>query len=1181
LIHVQPCEDKLWALRDALARRLRRNLRDDDWEPHLWTGRTLPPQVVADVLAGVEVSSSRDVSKVRALVEGAGNEVAASFDELVKRMAFRIVLGEVHWSPVFQRAIQTGTDPALAALKPLLEISHKPSVRITDRVRAVLGTSECAEGRKLTEAETDDERFEALRTFASRAIAPGWVSARLWERRPRDGTAVMWWHERNLLLRGEAPDLHWNSGLAESLADAILDAIQAEPDLLGWYEERQRLAAARTVPSASPPSDQFIDPVPGDLLGRLDWISDLVSHSQSEVIGPRESIRALIPVVLRAMARSSVRDVPHPQVARLVALARERPVVVIGLSWSLREHPHVLADLLFEPDFSAWSVDRIADWSLRPAPLGPQELEQHADQRLGGCFESSVDVACATWLREPQKGGPGLAWTIKRLHGRRGWYENEADERARRRRLALWSVLSKRAAEPSTAYSELVESALAATLGETTRSGFASPWFNAALELVREAGFLVAPERRADVRRALQNAYASFIESEDAHEPLGLEPLLAATFVHEMLAGSVARPAFHEPALIREEVQRLHRKQHPLFAVRAKLRTHIRLLARAVEGSGAGGVRAELYEALRRALVSGVCERPQDGLLDAFDAGEESRDGGAFSLAADVAGAVNCLPVDERGQIMSVLARVDEPLAVATFARLLTGNARNVVRQAAAAVVERAPQVYSLSEAWARIDALLNAELYDAAELALRDEQKLPKTGEFIDRTRLRFIARLRLYFGRGKYEELLAETVPEATPRGGDDDPRHVLKFYKALAEFDRKDGVLENAERWFRELHERFPNLRTYAENLQAVRIRRVLDAEDNWPVGADRRDAVAGVLAEGEALMAPFPPDATYLGNKAILLMALGQYERVISGLGADAALLWTSDKLLGLRVRALVRVGRSAEAEALFQRVIEEFGETADLEEARAELGGGKKAPRVSRQTNPTSTQALRVGYLELRAQTPTDQARVVGDTELTTYLWNSVLAACSWVVELLPTMELKSPGNGVPWEEAINLLMAKILNGIFDPLGWSVDPEDPSGPTPSKWGSTDLAVKKGNIAILRSEAQRVKDRGSWKADARAHIGQLRSKSMTCDIGFHLLWSFSSDPKRVVKHLRKLVEEDAKVIPMDEGNAVCKGFASVLDHGGFRPFWVGHLVVDMTRGLAVGMTDGPVEAGGAPP
>lgn len=1168
-----------WTIRDQLARQLDRGLRDDESCSHSWDGSQVPPALAADVLAALEIGSPQGESRVRSLIDGCGIEGCESFDELVERKVLRVSGGEVHWFQGLRHAVKTREGPTIEALRPLLSLPLHMTIRVTCEARRYLESCASPEVHALASAADPED---GLRRFANGAIAPGWVSARLWERRPLDASSgVWWWYERNLLLRNAstAPDRHWSPSHASSLMASILDEIKRERDLAGWDEERRRVIAAGSQDGGLTRSEEISAwaPVPDDFFGKLEWISELSAHNQREHTGSRESMLALVGIFLRALEHAPEREAPHSQMRTLLELARERPAVVTGISWSLSQHPAALADMLYDRDFAAWALDRIAGWQARPTVYASDAERRQAEQRIISCFESAVRVALDTWLEDPSGAAEAFTWFVKRLHEREEWRDNEGRARTRRLRLELWKAVEDHALVSDGAAGTLLDAATGCAASRACIEGFAGPWFKAGVALVREGGVRLGTARRAETQGLLSRAYLAFLDAEDREEA-SIGPSLAAVFVAEWLRASISGSPFREPAEFRETIFGARDDRRRLHQIRSKLRTHIRLFARAIQGWGGTSVPETLVDSLCGILALGTANRPEDGLVDAFAASEEVRAKPGPTLAEDVACALSRLSIEQRTGIVQILTRLDEPMAMATISDRLRGPLRALLRGAVGVATAQAPVLHSISDVWARIDTLLNAELYDQAEAMLRDEASLRTLGEVGDRSRWRFVASLRLDLGKERFDRILETRAPADLARAGDDDPQFVLDFYQALAELIRPDGCLDAAEQGFARLSERFPNVRAYAENLHATRIRRLIGDDESFPVGAEKHNLVASLFAEGEASIRRFESkdrgsNVVYAGNRAILLMALGQFERVVTDLGSDEVLLWTSDKLVGLFIRALSKLGRSGEAAALLGRATDEFGVTKELADARLEMHGGSGPLRPGENRRCLGPADIREALGELLLCSAEEQAAVAKKPSVSQLTTDIIAQGCARVSELIPTIQLKLGKDDVPWEEAINLLLTRLLEPIVQPLGWSVHAEDPGGfTTGSKWGSRDLAIKKNNSLLAVFEAQRVRDGCSFETDIAAHIRQLLRKTSYSDLGVHLLWSFAKDPAKVLDSTKRVVEQ------LQEGSGTLGfqklgidpvitgplGFASVLRGSSTVPFRVIHLVIDMKQG-----------------
>ena len=197
------------------------------------------------------------------------------------------------------------------------------------------------------------------------------------------------------------------------------------------------------------------------------------------------------------------------------------------------------------------------------------------------------------------------------------------------------------------------------------------------------------------------------------------------------------------------------------------LRAHIRILSRAVAGLPETPP-DDLVDALVAAVRSGALKHAEKNRIPAFAPRHESIGFGiSFDrpIAADLGGAFGALDDNRRERLLNAVLETDEPLVLAQLAAYAPRQLRARIKARAEEILPTdAGETRALTEAQARIEALLSAGFVQAATRFMENEEELETLGRVPGRALIRFMEqRLRLLFLLGRLEEAIASTnVPK-----------------------------------------------------------------------------------------------------------------------------------------------------------------------------------------------------------------------------------------------------------------------------------------------------------------------------------------------------------------------------------------------------------------------------------
>ena len=212
-------------------------------------------------------------------------------------------------------------------------------------------------------------------------------------------------------------------------------------------------------------------------------------------------------------------------------------------------------------------------------------------------------------------------------------------------------------------------------------------------------------------------------------------------------------------------------------------------------------------------------------------------------IAADLAAALTALAGKEREKLLAAILDIDEPIVLAQLIGLAPQEARaRIEARLDGLTPSDAAAIRSLPEAMARIEALLTAGRADAAAKFIEEERGLRTLGRVAGRELTQFRDDLHLKWLRKDWSGIAeAEPPPEFSGQTREA-ALDLVNFFKGLAALGDPDGNPEGAENFFGDLHRRHPHTPTYAVNLFAAQISRLL--------GAGRIRRAARVCAQSRA-------------------------------------------------------------------------------------------------------------------------------------------------------------------------------------------------------------------------------------------------------------------------------------------------------------------------------------------
>lgn len=630
--------------------------------------RALRPNQVSDeallqLLSGLLVDRGASVDNARAALERAANGVpeAPSFEGLVESGWIRVAWGRISTFMIVGGPFANAPSP----LKQILEAAFASRYDEKFGVSGVYGNvSELEEARSQIDQGTFDSR-----TIGS--PSPEWVAARLWDREERspesDVLRLRSWVDRwNMLMWPNiTPGFVWSESFAARFRSAALEVLRSDRGLLGWSDVRARMVnqICAMTGHASDHMERVIHPVPTTLVGRYAWLKTRsLEHVMNWAAHSNADLISLVRLLLMDVREDDHGPAPHLMSKLLLELAVEKPDLLDGLTQITQQFPELLADLSMHAATSALACMLVA---LRPLPGSawePQLVRGDAKASQLTAFSDAVAVMAHN-LRAGHLAPPEATALLLWIHSQSVAYEL-GDDSGNHFDLMLMAL--KRELEHQNP--SVLKFMLEPLAGELLVKGFGTAEFNAAIDLISIAGMSeeVAPDLYV-------SAYVTTIQKCTHFMSARRTDVIAATILAKLAARASPelRASFYTPIDVRKVMAEAaaddvsgYRKELELIA---SLRTHIRVLSRAISGFGSTPS-DELVSGLAAAIYSGAVDQREQGrisvfvppiVINAFRAKPER------PIALDLAFALRALSRVQQDRILAELLESNEPTMLA------------------------------------------------------------------------------------------------------------------------------------------------------------------------------------------------------------------------------------------------------------------------------------------------------------------------------------------------------------------------------------------------------------------------------------------------------------------------------------------------------------------------------------
>ncbi|MBV8979162.1 MAG: hypothetical protein JOZ13_17460 [Alphaproteobacteria bacterium] len=1086
-----------------------------------------PPRIaLADekllkLLANTTLELANEETRVRALFNNSKSANEPTFDQRVSDGWFRIFWGRVWVGRNLSRVVHD-----LAKAEPLTAFATFVKARFDVTYRfgpAVLNDPQLSEIAK--SVRNGDIK---LREIGSET--PAWVAARLWDRSYQnfasECAALRVWMDKWEILGSPSfiPSAAWTGPAYRAFMDGVTQAL-CQGDLLDWKGLRNRIAKEHGI-AAGRTSDDLVDhlPVtPSTLVDRALWFEDhLVERSLLAPFSELDDISGIVRLLVNDVEFTTEGAPPHHVVRTLTDHAISRPELLLLLLFSFQTRPLILADLLLYPPASALACLVIARWHA-PASAWDRELKERDDMQtkciafddansilvkllIDGLIAPEECASLFRWLhQEYMFRTRGEVLTARLLHTMQDHLRDATPEILTRVLMAIGAQESRGA---------VAIAALAARLdiiGLGQLADHIDPL--PVLAAYKEA----AQQSRGALASGALDASASVAVCELA---LRTAPPIQTAFFYPVDIKDrlrVAKASKENPYTVEDEL---------VSAVRAQLF----ILCRAIS-DWKSTPPVELVNALVTALKFGARADQDGGSVPAFAPRYETnvyagprRD----RIAPVICAALSKLQGPSQSALLDAILETDEPAHLAQLLVFAPAKCKSrIIARIESLTPEQAGEIRSLPEAQARIEALLNAELVDAASLYIDAEATVTTLGRPPGRAMQRLQATLRLNLLRNDTLAIAGIQLPSDLTPAERGEAEELVRFYVALSALSDPNGDLIASEAALRGLHERHPQVPAYAINLFAARISILLGSNMFGTVRGDdairAREILAG--ADGAFLrirsISMFDSEVITC-NKALLLLAMDQPQSALDVLNATP-IRRLADRHAAYSAVAMTRQDRTGEAIAVLNRAREEFGDSKVLQVARAFIENGF-APQLRADVVGIDDpiQRIKAAFADFFRMDAVRQAEVVHSPSepdaFRRFIVDQMRSATGSLSRLVPMMKSKAMELH---EDDLTVLARELLVSRLSFFGWSVADQSKGGFTAKgNFGEPDMKLQRDGSILAIYEAVVCP---TTDTNLTMHLQKLLGYG-TCRLFFHVSYSWGGEIDHLLSRLKSIAESE---------------------------------------------------------
>jgi len=972
---------------------------------------------------------------------------------------------------------------------------------------------------------------------------PEWVAGRLWEQmcplpiepESKDASAddidkafLAWVAWCDVIGSGGRWNINWNSIRARYAREAAQRVLTRQKIWGSWDTDTWSYLDVLQKTYAIPREHLRFSMLPRKapprtLVARIDWLGwREIEPLVMERLG-NSSAAFAFNLLCTELERTGSGAGLVDSAKLLFSLAARHPMALQLLAFRKNASPALLVDMLMDAHMAPLAVKLVVEWQQQRSRETDQDAAREAQTKGFAVQDALALLAHHLKVRtlDLEECASLVTWCYE-VHGAR--QEPAADARRLIGRQLVAMVARQEAETQSIVLQHLASQVV------TERN-------------VRRAEFWAVVDGLRNFRKAqgaegatVVNVYAEFaremnLDWTDASSlPLELAAQLVATALAQDLSAQEALLVpFDSAKALRNATG--DDKYTVRNNVAQSLRTHIRLLARAVAGWPDGEVPAKLVDTFQTLVSRSSIEHPEKGRVGALTDRYSPRrhfGGEQGSPAIDLAAAWRRLGDGQREPLLASLLQSDDPVLLAELGQNLPAAAKAVIHDRLRQLEpDEASEVWTWTEVQQRVTALLEV---GQVELARRHyDAAVPALDDAAPQFQLDFFGLgLRLLMKEKDWSAIDSVEVPATLDAGTAQQARNQLEFYRATSQMLRPGGRLADARAVLQRLARQPGAGSAYQENMFAIAIQQLLGPTLHPLTGEDKA-AGETLLAEINAVLGTDTSAAcrSLAANRALLLFTL---QRSSDALEAMAP--WRQGKRTAdieyIAALATAELGRSSDAMAILDAAILESGADDRLIELKNYLEAKVAPANVAQAAVAVSESVDRLGSIraalyQLTQLNVSDVGDLLGpsDGKLPGYLVREVSSALG-ALQVMSAMlrPRRTAGNDAKLEDDLNSTIRHYLARALSVPRWHVSEQPPGGATSNgNPGRRDAAIYAFNTEIAIYEALVCSSVN--KADIKKHFDKLFSYGR-CQVYFLAIYSYAKETQPLLDYLKEMLE-----------------------------------------------------------
>jgi len=860
---------------------------------------------------------------------------------------------------------------------------------------------------------------------------------------------------------------------------------------------------------------------PQTLVFRADWLNlSTVEHLMMERLGT-STVSFAFNLLCSELERTDIGPSIAASAAAIVAFAADHPMAFQHLLFRIDAMPGLLVDMLMQPRAASLAAKLIIEWRPKSGRNTDRNVGREAQTKAfavedalaflayhldKGTLDLEECAALVTWCYDGSSRGSMAVADSRRTVGQQllGMVAKEKQE--------LQSAILRHLID-QVAYEDNVP-----------RARFAG--------VLDGLGLLLnGPDANASPVVALYSMFARDLHL-DWTDASSLSSELAARLIATALAqGASDRDALLVPFDSAKLLREASDDERPSLrsSIAQTLRSHVRLLARAVAGWPEGSQPTELCNALQALITRSVIDHAEKGRVGALTDSHSprrflAREEG--SPAKDLAAAWRMLDGGNKAAMLQALARSDDPVLLAELCQNLPAAAKpDIQARLRQLKPEEASTLWTWPELQYRIHSLMVAGEYGLAREYLDEaEQNLDRAPSQFQLGLFSLGIQLRLK--EKNWTALDVAAVPSALDVPTARQAQEQLDFYRATSQLLRPNGNLANARVVLQRLASRPGAASAYRENAFAVAVQQLLGPTLQPLTGANKVTG-EGLLAEINAAVAGDENLArgSLLANRALLMLALRKPEDALASVAARRQETRSSDLEL-IAVLAKSEMGFRGEAMAILDAAITEFGPDDRLIALKNDLQAGDATRSVALASvvvDPISS--IRAALQQLSELPPSQVGDVLGPPGrgVRGYLVRQVSRAVGALQHMAAILrDRKNAEDEARFEDDLNTAVREVLGASLTVVKWDVADQTLGGSTAKgNPGERDAVIRASGQEISIYEA--LVCSGLDRTNIKKHFDKLLSYGL-CDIYFHVIYSYAKELKPLLEYVEQMLEHE---------------------------------------------------------